>query len=132
MEVVLIFCSLFFGTITISLLLALKTISSEKTVLKSRNIELEYDVQVYKTLTHKYYGAYMKLNKAVPAKAPVETSVSWRVILGFAKNTSLTKDQVATRYKKLAMVHHPDQNGGSNYGMQLLNLAKEKADLEIK
>lgn len=132
MEVILIFCSLFFATLALTMILTVKTLSSENATLKSRNIELTYNAQVYNNLAQKYYAAYMRLNKAIPVKASSETSVSWRVVMGFAKNTPLTKEQITTRYKKLAMVHHPDQNGGSNYGMQLLNLAKEKADLEFK
>lgn len=82
-----------------------------------------------------YYREYLNvkasLKKLSITPSETQTQVSWRVVFGFAKNANITKAEVNTRYKKLAMVHHPDQ-GGSNYGITLLNLAKEKADKEIK
>lgn len=78
---------------------------------------------------HKAYHEQLNKQKTVTASSK-ETAVSWRVIFGFAKDQKLTKSDINSRYKKLAMVHHPDQ-GGTNYGITLLNLAKEKADKEF-
>lgn len=62
---------------------------------------------------------------------PADTAADWRAVLGFAKDSRPTLDQVDTAYKGLARTKHPDA-GGSDVEMAHLNRARDYAlaDLE--
>lgn len=94
---------------------------------------LNYSDRLAYTFRVEYERAFIKLKRLQSTPTSAKTApVSWRTVMGFSKDATLTRALVDSRYKKLAKVYHPDLDGGTPYAMQLLNLAKEKADMEIK
>lgn len=112
--------------LTISFIFLWYDAQSEVKRLRSRNVELKLQRDYY-------HGKAFEFLKALQQKpvAIADSKIPWKTVFGWPKNTIVTKEMVDRKYKRLAMAHHPDQ-GGSEYGMKLLNLAKEKAYEEVK
>jgi hypothetical protein len=56
--------------------------------------------------------------------------VNWRKVLGFGHADSPTKTQIERAFRDLATTHHPDK-GGSAQKMAELNVARDRAILEV-
>lgn len=58
-------------------------------------------------------------NKSAPVSPPVSNIMDWRKILGFGINEVINEEQIKKKYKKQAMLRHPDRGGNDNLMYEL-------------
>lgn len=63
---------------------------------------------------------------------PAPAARSWREVMEFGAQASVTVDMVNVRYRQLASKHHPDKAGGSQEAFAELNAARESALREVQ
>jgi hypothetical protein len=79
-------------------------------------------------------GASQILDRAfvgLTALAATNPRRTWREVFGWPESRAVTRENVETEYKNLAMLRHPDR-GGTHEGIVELNAAYEQALAEMR
>lgn len=64
------------------------------------------------------------------AALPENGSQGWREVLGFGSDERVTSDTLSSRFRELALKHHPDR-GGNSEAFQRIVTARDQAETEL-
>lgn len=90
-------------------------------IVEARRVELRHGTLA---LVRASFTGFLSL----PAPAGKRT---WREVLGYGVQATVTRSMVDERYRKLASERHPDKPGGSDATFVELNAARKEALLEL-